>query len=312
MPSPPASNINTPVPDPKNLPALGVPNARNVPDVTIDGSVIVAQALKRSCDVKEQVEAGAADLGVVNATVKKDLVHGAIGAATHDALADSEVIKQKLQESADELHQVNESLADGIVELKQTHDTLDLYKLALADSDAALIESRTSELRAQQLAFIDAATGLPNRALFNDRFSQAISMAERNHWTLAILFFDLDRFKTINDTYGHAAGDQVLQEVAKRLQSHCRDTDTLCRLGGDEFLYLLTNPKGRDNVLRIAVAALADIAESIDYGAVTLHVKASVGISLYPADAVEAALLIRHADTAMYRAKREASGFSFF
>jgi len=312
LPSTPVPDPKSSVPDPKDLPAPGIPNTHIILDATVDGSVIVEQALVRSRDVKDQVEAGAANLGVATATVKKDIVEGAISVTTHDALVSSEAVQEKLQESAKELHQVNESLAEGIVELKQTRDLLDLYKQALADSDAALGASRASEIRVQQRALIDAVTGLPNRALFDDRFSQAIAMAERNQWTLAIMFFDLDQFKTINDTHGHAAGDQVLRQVAKRLQSHCRDTDTLCRHGGDEFLYLLMNPQGRDNITRIATAVIADIAEPIEYGSVTLRVNASVGISLYPEHSVDAVMLIGHADTAMYRAKREASGFSFF
>lgn len=312
MTSPSDPDPNTPVPDPKDLAASDVTKAHRVLDSTINGSGIVEQALGRSRDVKAQVEAGAVDLGVANATVKKEIVDGAISAATYDALASSDVVEKNLQASADELHQVNESLAEGIVELKQTHDALDLYKRALADSDAALADSRASELRAQHRAFTDPATGLPNRALFDDRLSQAIAMAERNQWMLAVLFFDLDRFKTINDLHGHAAGDQVLRQVAKRLESHCRDTDTLCRHGGDEFLYLLMNPQGRDNISNIAATLITDIAEPIEFGSITLKVNASIGISLYPEHAVDAALLIDQADTAMYRAKREASGFSFF
>lgn len=295
------------VPDSPRAPAAAAPLRPSTA-----GAAIVEQALERSRDVKEQVEACAADLGVVNAVVKKEIVEGAIGLATHDALACSEAIEGKVQASADELHQVNESLAEGIIELKRTRHTLDLYKQALAQSDEALAQSRASELRVQQLAFIDATTGLSNRALFDDRLSQAISLADRNQWALAILYFDLDQFKMINDTYGHAAGDRVLKQVANRLQSHCRDTDTLCRHGGDEFLYLLMNPQDRDDIARVAAAVISDIAKPIEYGTVMLTVKTSVGISLYPEHSVDAAELIGQADTAMYRAKREASGFSFF
>lgn len=274
--------------------------------------VIVERALERSRDVHEQVEACASDLGTVNATVAQGLDARMRGTEIHAALESSRVIEGKVQQSADELHEVNESLAAGIAELHQTRDTLEAYRQALIDSEAALAASREAESRAQQLAFVDTTTGLPNRALFDDRLSQAISMAQRNAWALAILFFDLDRFKLINDTHGHAAGDSVLKEVARRLQAHCRDTDTLCWNGGDEFLYLLMNPLDRVAVSAAASKVISAIASPIQHGRLELKVQASVGIALFPDHAGEPQQLIDHADTAMYRAKRKACGYCFY
>ncbi len=157
----------------------------------------------------------------------------------------------------------------------------------------------------------DAATGLPNRNLFNDRLSHAISLAERHQWTLAVMFLDLDRFKSINDTHGHAAGDLVLKEVASRLLEHARDEDTVCRNGGDEFLYLLVNPKGAANVERIVQHVLATIACPMGIDGVDLMITPSIGIALFPYDATTGAELVAQADAAMYRAKRQKRGYSF-
>jgi diguanylate cyclase (GGDEF)-like protein len=137
-------------------------------------------------------------------------------------------------------------------------------------------------------------------------------MAKRHAWTLAVMFLDLDRFKYINDTHGHAVGDRVLKEVAKRLLGHTRDEDTVCRNGGDEFLYLLINPQGSENIRRIADTLLQSIAQPIDVGDLKPIIKASIGIAVYPDDGTTGEQLIRNADTAMYRAKESVSGLIFF
>jgi two-component system, cell cycle response regulator len=164
----------------------------------------------------------------------------------------------------------------------------------------------------EQKALHDSKTGLPNRELFNDRLTHAIAMAKRRAWTLAVMFLDLDRFKYINDTHGHAVGDRVLQEVAKRLLGHARDEDTVCRNGGDEFLYLLINPQGSENIRRIADTLLHAIEQTIEVGDLKPIVKASIGIAVYPDDGTTGEQLIRNADTAMYRAKESVSGRIFF
>ncbi len=164
----------------------------------------------------------------------------------------------------------------------------------------------------ERKALHDSTTGLPNRDLFNDRLTHSIALAKRHTWTLAVMFLDLDRFKTINDTYGHAVGDAVLKEVAKRLLEHTRDEDTVCRNGGDEFLYLLINPQGIENISRIANTLLQTIGQPIKVGDLEPTIKASMGIALYPIDGTTGEQLIGNADTAMYRAKKSMSGQVFF
>ena len=125
------------------------------------------------------------------------------------------------------------------------------------------------------------------------------------------MFFDLDRFKRINDTHGHAAGDAVLQEVARRLSQQAREEDTVCRNGGDEFLYLLVNPQGRQNIERIAISVSERIGQPLTWSNALLEVNASIGISVYPDDAESGEQLIRRADAAMYLAKKRRAGYAF-
>jgi len=185
-------------------------------------------------------------------------------------------------------------------------------KIALADTAAALSASQQEVRDADVRAWHDSLTGLPNRQLFDDRLAKAISLADRHDWTLAVMFLDLDDFKRINDTHGHAAGDVVLKVISGRLQQYVRDEDTVCRNGGDEFLYLLMNPKGKRNVERIANAVLKAIAEPVAVGDLHFVVKPSIGAAMYPVDGPNGAQLITNADSAMYSAKKNARGFVLF
>jgi len=125
-----------------------------------------------------------------------------------------------------------------------------------------------------------------------------------------VMFLDLDRFKNVNDVHGHAAGDTVLKEVAKRLAQGARDEDTVCRNGGDEFLYLLVNPQGRTNVEKIAAAAIENLARAIRVGEKLLTVRPSIGIAIYPEGGSDGEALVQNADAAMYRAKKIACGYA--
>lgn len=163
-----------------------------------------------------------------------------------------------------------------------------------------------------RLAYFDAVTGLPNRNLFHDRLRQALFRAARGNALLAVLFLDLDGFKAINDTHGHATGDEVLRAVAERL-THCvREGDTLSRLGGDEFAAVLPDLADSGVAARVAERIVAALAEPLTACGGEVSLTASIGISLYPADGREAADLVRRADGAMYRAKgTRGSGYRF-
>ena len=164
-------------------------------------------------------------------------------------------------------------------------------------------ERKRAEEVIRRHAYHDHLTGLPNRRLFDDRLRHAIAQAARSHQLLALLFLDLDRFKTINDTLGHAAGDRLLIEVGKRLSGRKRAGDTVARLGGDEFLILVSNLRRVEDAAKVAQRVLEAMLPAITVGGHRLHVTGSIGISLFPHDGNDAEALIKNADIALYRAK---------
>lgn len=257
------------------------------------------EALVHSQGAKQKVVAVAEALGTTNDQVRSLVSGGAEVLPAKESLAQSEEIESNVKEVANDLDDVNGALTQGVEHLEAMGQALDQTEARLAASE------QVSEAAREQ-ALHDAATGLPNRALFEDRLTHAISMAERHSWTLAVMFLDLDRFKAVNDTYGHAAGDIVLKEVARRLALHSRDEDTVCRYGGDEFLLLLVDPKGSDNVETIAQAIRASVAEPIDIGGAQVSVQASLGTAYYPDDGWTCPQLVEAADAAMYAVKRRA------
>lgn len=167
---------------------------------------------------------------------------------------------------------------------------------------ADITQNKHAEERIQQLAYYDALTGVPNRLLLQDRAQRALAQAQRDGTELALLFIDLDRFKTINDSLGHKIGDLLLQEVAGRLKKIVRDTDTVSRLGGDEFLILLS-VEGVDGAARIARRLLVTVSEPYEIGGHSLRITCSIGISVFPKDSTSFEELFKNADVAMYKAK---------
>jgi diguanylate cyclase (GGDEF)-like protein len=170
-----------------------------------------------------------------------------------------------------------------------------------------------SEARLAYLAQFDPLTGLPNRALLADRFSQMIVQAKRRCAPVAVLFIDLDGFKAVNDTLGHAGGDRLLKEVAARLQSAVRTEDTVARISGDEFAIVLADLARPDDAGLVAQKVIDSLARSIEVQGSEIFVTASVGIAAFPADGLDAETLIGAADAAMYRAKQTGrNAYQFF
>jgi diguanylate cyclase (GGDEF)-like protein/PAS domain S-box-containing protein len=173
--------------------------------------------------------------------------------------------------------------------------------------------ARALTLKLAYIAQHDPLTGLPNRALLNDRLEQSISQARRHHTALAMLYLDLDRFKHINDSLGHLVGDQLLQTVALRLTECVRATDTVCRLGGDEFVILLSEVAHTQDAAVIADKILQSIRMPQLLGNRELHVTASIGIVVHPGDGTAAQALLQNADSAMYEAKnRGRNNYQFY
>lgn len=177
---------------------------------------------------------------------------------------------------------------------------------------AALAERRYSEMRLDMLANHDPLTGLPNRSYFQDFLGHALARAQREKSQVSLLFIDLDRFKHINDSQGHEVGDQVLQVVANRLDEQLRADDFVARLGGDEFAVILTHPPASRAASRVARKLIQVLGESFKLGPRRYAIGASIGISVYPDDGLDANTLLRQADLAMYQAKQRRSGFEYF
>ena len=176
-----------------------------------------------------------------------------------------------------------------------------------------ITERKDMEAYVLHQSFHDALTGLPNRLLLEDRMKHVTAQHGRQLAPVAVLFIDLDRFKDINDTLGHAAGDRVLQEVAERLSTCVRDGDTVARIGGDEFVVLLVGLHEGEEAAAVADKMVEVVSASCLIDGKELHVTPSIGIAVFPGDGENIDTLLRNADTAMYNAKQEGRGrFSFF
>ncbi len=195
---------------------------------------------------------------------------------------------------------------------------------AIYDDEGKFLMSRTvltdisdrkdDEARIQQLAYYDQLTALPNRRLFRDRLEQDVLRVKRNNDSLALLFLDLDRFKEVNDTFGHDKGDMLLVEAARRVRQHVREMDTFARLAGDEFTIILPEYERRSAIDRVVQSVLHELALPFDLGEGDVgNISCSIGISLYPEDAKSVEDLLKHADQAMYEAKLAGrNGFTYF
>jgi diguanylate cyclase (GGDEF)-like protein len=171
---------------------------------------------------------------------------------------------------------------------------------------AVLVLRYTSRIsiERERLATHDTLTGLPNRMLFLDRLEQALARAERRNALVGVIFIDLDRFKRVNDTLGHASGDQLIREVAQRLRAASRAEDTVARLGGDEFVVVIGEAGGVNDILQVAEKMLAAIGRPFRIAGHELFSSCSIGISVFPNDGADSSTLLKHADTAMYHAKQ--------
>jgi diguanylate cyclase (GGDEF)-like protein len=176
-----------------------------------------------------------------------------------------------------------------------------------------IVERRQAEARVHHMAYHDSLTGLPNRALLSDRLDRAMLTAQRSERKLAVMFIDLDRFKTINDSLGHLTGDHLLKEVAGRLCRAVRASDTVARLGGDEFVVLVPGIHDGAECSHVADKMIEALAAPFPFEGRMLHITPSIGICVYPDDGADVQTLMRHADAAMYHAKASGrNNYQFF
>lgn len=226
------------------------------------------------------------------AAVQKNAI---VGLTTDAILVHRNGFQSPIEDSAAPIHDYAGNVIGGVVVF---HD---------------VSETRALALKMAHLAHHDTLTGLPNRALLQSRMEFAVTVATRRNQRAALLFVDIDHFKQINDTMGHAAGDALLQEVARRIRAAVRADDTVSRLGGDEFVVLLPQIESSADASAVAENVLAACSQAIGIETSALAISFSIGISLYPDDAFDAESLLRNADTAMYEAKMQGrNGYRFF
>lgn len=188
--------------------------------------------------------------------------------------------------------------------MQSANDKVSYYVVVFSD----ITERKRTEADLRRLANYDVLTGLPNRSLFSARLMQSIQNAQQTGEKLALLFLDLDRFKHVNDSYGHSMGDALLVEAANRLQSCISSEHLLCRFGGDEFVILLRNADNLDEINHVAERLLAQIVTPFSLFGREFYISTSIGISIWPDDAVQPEAFIKNADLAMYHAKEEGRG----
>jgi diguanylate cyclase (GGDEF)-like protein/PAS domain S-box-containing protein len=258
-----------------------------------DGSLFWCKIVAKAIDPAHAAE------GTI--TIYEDISADRAVRASLEASRAAAEASREVAEASREL--LERAVAERTVELQAANEHL----------HAEIADRRQAETRAQHLADHDALTGLPNRRLLEDRLTQALAASQRNRKQTAVMFVDLDRFKNINDSLGHAAGDLVLKECAERLVKQLREVDTICRMGGDEFVVVLPDIKRAADAANVAAKILETVALPFMVEDRELHITPSVGISVFPDDGRDAESLIRNADAAMYHAKETGrANYQFF
>lgn len=260
----------------------------------------LGRVLKKNKTINKNVNKSASDLTFVNEILTQEKVSVQI---MKQAFSQNQDVEQQVAKAAHDLKQVNAELAEEIAERIDIESQLANTKTDLAEARDDLSRARVITEEAQKIALQDALTGLPNRISYEQHLDHGMIQAKRCGWGLAFLFIDIDKFKNINDSYGHDVGDQVLLMVANRLKSFLRDEDIVSRWGGDEFVCLLFEVKQEADVAFLAEKMITRIGEAFEFNGIVLSIKASIGIATYPADGDTADVLFKKADTAMYKAK---------
>jgi diguanylate cyclase (GGDEF) domain len=259
--------------------------------------------LNQNEKIKETVKQAASELTSVNEVLKQGNKVNIPFQTTQEAITQNVDVEHKVAKAADDLKQVNAELTKEVAKRVSFESELADTKIDLAEARDDLSKSQVKEEETRQITLHDTLTGLPNRVLFEQRLEHGLIQAKRRDWKLAVLFIDIDKFKSINDSYGHDLGDKVLLMLANRLQSSVREEDMVCRWGGDEFVCLLLDVKQEANVTRLAEKMVNRIAEAFEINGTVLSIRPSIGIAIYPADGETADILFKNADTAMYKAK---------
>jgi diguanylate cyclase (GGDEF)-like protein len=257
----------------------------------------------QSEEIKENVEEAADQLSSVNAVLTNDDKVIPPFPTIEEVIAQNEEAEKKVTKAAEDLHQVNAKLSEQVVDRINIESELKQTKKDLLELRTDLSKSQAKEKDALHIALHDPLTGLPNRLLLEQRLDHGLAQSRRHGWKLALLFIDLDKFKNINDSYGHDIGDKVLITVAQRLQDFVRGEDMVSRWGGDEFICILLNIKLEDEVINLAKKMVARIGEDCNFDGTIVSIRATIGIALCPKDGETADILFKQVDRAMYRSK---------
>ncbi|MBD2188469.1 GGDEF domain-containing protein [Pseudanabaena mucicola] len=259
--------------------------------------------LDQSKEIKDNVKKAAEQINLVNTALKQEEKISHPYPTIEEVIAQNEEAEQRVTKAAEDLHQVNTELAKHVAERIDIELELQQTKSELLDIRADLSKSQVKEKDALHIALHDSLTGLPNRLLLEQHLDHGLTQARRYSWKLAILFIDLDKFKNVNDSYGHDIGDKVLITVAERLQASVRAEDMVCRWGGDEFICVLLNVNYEDDVINLANKMVEQISQECNFDGTVVSITATVGIALCPRDGETAEILFRQVDRAMYKSK---------
>jgi diguanylate cyclase len=266
-------------------------------------SVSLAGVLNKHEEITKDVKHAATELTSINEVLQQGVEDNIPVRTIKSAIIQNEDVEHKVAGAADGLQQANIDLAKEVTERVVIETELADTKSDLAEVRDDLSKSQAKEKETRRSSLQDALTGLPNRVSFEQDLDRGLRQAKRHGWGLAVLFIDIDKFKSINDSYGHRLGDRVLLMMADRLKQFLRDADTVSRWGGDEFVCLLLEVKQEADVTRLAEKMANRIAEACEFDGTVLSIRASIGIAIYPADGETADTLFKNADTAMFKAK---------
>jgi len=257
----------------------------------------------QSEEIKENVEEAADQLSSVNAVLTNDDKVIPPFPTIEEVIAQNEEAEKKVTKAAEDLHQVNADLTEQVIDRINIESELKQTKKDLLEVRTDLSKSQVKEKDALHIALHDSLTGLPNRLLIEQHLDHGLTQSRRHGWKLALLFIDLDKFKNINDSYGHDIGDKVLITVAQRLQDFVRGEDIVSRWGGDEFICVLLDIKLEEEVINLAKKIAARISEDCNFDGTIVSISATIGIAICPRDGETADILFKKVDRAMYRSK---------
>ena len=265
--------------------------------------VSLRRTLNKNKKITKNVEHAASELTSINEVLNQRINVDTPVQAVEETITLNENVEHKVTKAADDLYQVNIELSKEMAVRVIIESELADTKTELESVRDDLSKSQAKEEETRKITLHDDLTGLPNRVLYEQHLAQGLIQAKRHGWGLAVLFFDIDNFKSINDSYGHDLGDKVLLMVANRLQSLIREEDTVSRWGGDEFICLLLEVKQEADVIRLAEKIVNQIAVDFEFNGIVVSISASIGIAIYPSNGETADILFKNADIAMYKAK---------